>query len=95
MLNFLGAVGVGYLVASGVVTNVGLTGRGLVRAARRAVEGDFREAGVEALAALAAPALLSSASVSALVIEALGSAYDLAEEALGQGQDRSAEREAA
>jgi hypothetical protein len=56
---------------------------------------DFREAGVEALAALAAPALLSSASVSAAVIEAVGSAYELAEEALGQDQGRPAERAAA
>ena len=77
MLHPVGPVALAYLAGSGVVTNAGLVGRGLFRAVRRALDGDFREAGVEALAALTAPALLSYASAAAMVSEVLGSARGL------------------
>ena len=59
MLNVLGATALAYLAGSGCVTNTAVIGRGLFRSACRAVQGRYDEAAVEALAALAAPALMS------------------------------------
>lgn len=52
------------------------------------VDGDYRKAGVETLAALAAPALMSYASTATLVTEVVDGAYDLAGPALEDGDIR-------
>ena len=82
MLHILGGAALVYGVGTGLLTNAALVGRGLARAARAAAGGDLREAGVEALAALVAPAALSYSAVATLVTEVIGGASDLAGEAL-------------
>src|SRR5262249_26297939 len=62
--------------------NASLVARGLVRAGRAAVEGDLGAAGVEALAALVAPAAVSCSAVATLVTEVVGGASELAGDAL-------------
>jgi hypothetical protein len=78
MMNILSAVTLAYLAGSGTITNSSVVGRGLFRAIRLAVDGQFREAGVESLAALAAPALMSYASTCSLVVDVVEGAFDLA-----------------
>ena len=62
MISILGSIALAYLAGSGTVTNSSVVGRGLFRAIRHLVEGDYREAGVETPAAVAVPALMSYAS---------------------------------
>ena len=71
---------------SGTVTNSSVVGRGLFRAIRHMVDGEYREAGVETLAAVAAPALMSYASTASLVLEVVDGAYELANSALEEGE---------
>jgi hypothetical protein len=78
MMNILGAVTLAYLAGSGTITNSSVVGRGLFRAIRHAVDGQYREAGVETFAALAAPALMSYASTCSLVVDVVEGAFDLA-----------------
>jgi hypothetical protein len=82
MMNILGAVCLSYLAGSGTVTNTAVVGRGLCRAASRAVEGELHEALTEALGALAAPALMSFGATASLVMDAVDAARGLAEPAL-------------
>jgi hypothetical protein len=84
MMNVLGAVCLAYLSGSGTVTNAAVVGRGLFRAACRAVEGQLQEAAVEALASLAAPALMSYGATASLVLDAIEAARDLAAPAPGE-----------
>ena len=85
MYSILGSIALAYLAGSGTVTNSSVVGRGLFRAIRHLVEGQYREAGVETLAAVAAPALMSYASTATLVLEVVDGAYDLANPALDEG----------
>jgi hypothetical protein len=85
MYNILGSIALAYLAGSGAVTNSGVVGRGLFRAVRRLVDGDYHEAGVETIAALAAPALMSYATTASLVLEVVDGAYELASPALEEG----------
>ena len=82
MLHVLGGVALAYGAGTGLLTNASLVARGLVRAARAAVEGDLREAGVEALAAVVAPAALTFSAVAGLVTEVVSGASELAGDAL-------------
>ncbi len=82
MNNILGAVVLSYLAGSGTVTNVAVVGRGLFRSACRALQGDYQAAAVEAVASLAAPALMSYGATASLVLDALDSARELAGPAL-------------
>ncbi len=82
MNNILGAVVLSYLAGSGTVTNTTVVGRGLFRSACRAMQGDYQAAAVEALAGLAAPALMSYGATASLVLDALDSARELAGPAL-------------
>ncbi len=87
MMNILGAVALSYLAGSGTITNSMVVGRGLFRAACKAVSGDLHAASAEALASLAAPALMSYGATASLVLDALDSAHELvgpAMEAAGQ-----------
>jgi hypothetical protein len=78
MYSILGSIALAYLAGSGTVTNSSILGRGLFKAIRHLVEGQYREAGVETLAAMAAPALMSYASTAELVLDVVDGAYDLA-----------------
>jgi hypothetical protein len=86
MYNILGSIVLAYLAGSGTVTNSGVVGRGLFRAIRHMAEGEYREAGVETLAALTAPALMSYASTASLVLDVVDGAYNLASPALDEGE---------
>ena len=88
MYSILGSIALAYLEGSGTVTNSSVVGRGLFRAIRHLVEGDYREAGVESLAAMAAPALMSYASTAALVIDVVDGAYELAGPTMEEGDIR-------
>ena len=85
MFNILGSIALAYLAGSGTVTNTSVVGRGLVRAVRHVADGAFREAGIEAVAALAAPALMSYASTCSLVMDVVDGAFDLAQPAMDEG----------
>jgi hypothetical protein len=95
MLNILGGVALAYAAGTGLLTNAALVGRGLVKAARAAAGGDLREAGVEALGALVAPAVLTYSAVATLVTEVVGGASDLAGDALEGASVPLTAREAA
>ena len=88
MYNILGSIALAYLAGSGTVTNSSIVGRGLFRAIRHLVEGDYREAGVETLAAMTAPALMSYASTASLVLDVVDGAYDLAQPTIEEGDIR-------
>jgi hypothetical protein len=95
MLNLLGAVALSYLAGSGTVTNAAVVGRGLFRSACRAFQGDVREAAVEALASLAAPALMSYATTASMILDAVQTAHELAAPALEAVAGSVAYRDAA
>jgi len=82
MLHILGGAALAYGAGTGLLTNASLVARGLARAARAAAGGNLHEAGVEALAAVVAPAALTCSAVATLVTEVVGGASDLAGEAL-------------
>ena len=86
MYNILGSIALAYLAGSGTVTNSSVVGRGLFRAIRHMVDGDYRQAGVETLAALAAPAIMSYASTASLVLDVVDGAYSLAQPAMEEGE---------
>jgi hypothetical protein len=86
MYSILGSIALAYLAGSGTVTNSSVMGRGLFRAIRHMVDGEYREAGVETLAAVAAPALMSYASTASLVLEVVDGAYALAAPAMDEGE---------
>ena len=85
MYNILGSIALAYLAGSGAVTNSSVVGRGLFRAIRHMVDGEYREAGIETLAAMAAPALMSYASTASLVLDVVDGAYELAGPAMEEG----------
>jgi len=82
MFQFMGSVALAYLAGTGVVTAAAVMGKGMVRAVRKAIANDLRDAGVEALAALAVPAVLSYTAVSSLIGEVVNGASRLAGDAL-------------
>jgi hypothetical protein len=82
MFHFVGSVALVYLAGTGMVTTAAVMGKGMVRAVRKAVAGDLRDAGVEALAALAVPAVLSCTAMSSLITEVINGATGLAGDAL-------------
>jgi hypothetical protein len=86
MYSILGSIALAYLAGSGTVTNSSVVGRGLFRAIRHMVDGEYREAGVETLAAVAAPALMSYASTASLVMDVVDGAYELASPAMDEGE---------
>lgn len=90
MLNVIGSIGLAYLAGSGMTTNAAVVGRGLFRAVRTAVGGEYREAAVEGLAALATPALMSYGSIASLCMEVAEAAQELAGPALEAATERRA-----
>jgi hypothetical protein len=82
MFGLFGAAGLGSLAACGLLTNLGVVGRGLVRAARTAADGRLGEAAVQALGAVTAPVLMAAASITALVGDVLEAANEWAKPAV-------------
>jgi hypothetical protein len=95
MLNLLGLCGVGYLAAAGVATNAAVVGRGLVRAARSAAGGNFRDAVIEAVGAVVAPVAMSYMATANLLMDVVGGAGNLVLPVLNQAEPAQAERHAA
>jgi hypothetical protein len=73
----MGSTAVAYLAVTGLVTNLALAGRGVVRTLRRAARGELADAGNEAVDALSAPAVLTQAASAGLVLEVLAAAQDV------------------
>ena len=88
----LGSIALAYLAGTGVVTNASIVGRGMFRAVRHAVDGDYRQASVEAVAALAAPAVMSYVSTSALVMDVVDAAFQLADPAMQEAENQQVPR---
>src|SRR5262249_32625656 len=82
MFHILGSAALAYLAGSGGVTAAAVLGKGMVRAVRKAVAGNLHDAGVEAPAALAVPAVLGCTAMSALITEVVHGASELAGDAL-------------
>ena len=95
MLNLFGATALAYLAGSGTVTNTAVVGRGLFRSACRVFQGRYDEAAVEALAAVAAPALMSYGATASLVMDAIDAARDLAAPALEAAGEQLPRQDAA
>ena len=79
MLHFFGTLALGYLAGTGIATNAAVIGRGLVRAARTAVGGEYGEAAIEVLGSLAAPAAMSYGAIAGLCHEIAAVAHELVE----------------
>jgi hypothetical protein len=94
MFNFLGVLGVGYLAATGLATNMAVVGRGLARAARSAASGNISEAVVETLGAMVAPVAMTCVATAALVTEVLSGAEELVMPVM-QEQEQVSNRQAA
>jgi len=86
MFNILGAATIGYLTITGATTNGGVVARGLVRAGRHLLAGQCGPAAVEALAAVAAPAVMSYTATANLVGDVLEGATELFDNVLGVHQ---------
>jgi hypothetical protein len=59
------------------VTTTAVAGRGLVRSVRLAVQGQYGEAGLQALAALATPAMLAQTAAAELLVDVIDTAREL------------------
>ncbi len=90
MMNVFGSIGLAYLAGSGMTTNAAVVGRGLFRAVRTAVGGDYKAAAVEAVGSLAAPALMSYGSIASLCLDVAEAAQELAGPALAEAMERRA-----
>jgi hypothetical protein len=77
MLYAIGSAFVGYLAAAGLATNAAVVGRGVVASARLASRGQYREAGLLAVAAVAAPAVMVQAATTELVLDVIDAAREL------------------
>ena len=89
MFSFAGTLLIGYLAGAGLITNSSILARGLKKAVGSAVRGDMRQARSYAFAAVTAPALVSVASVAALVFECVGCATEIAGPAFNGMSDES------
>jgi hypothetical protein len=76
----------GYLAATGLVTTTAVAGRGLVRSVRLVAQGQYGEAGLQALAALATPAVLAQTAVAELFVDGIGAARELSGPTLDAGK---------
>ena len=80
MFTFLGTTLTSYLVGAGLVTTTAVAGRGLVHSVRLVAQRQYGAADLQALAALATPAVLAQTSTA----ELLGDVIDTARELTGQ-----------
>jgi hypothetical protein len=95
MLYAIGSTLVGYLAAAGLATNAAVVGRGLVGSARLASRGRYREAGLLALAAVAAPAVMVQAATTELVLDVIDAARELSGQTLAVAEPTPPVEEAA
>ncbi|MBA4192139.1 MAG: hypothetical protein C0467_29530 [Planctomycetaceae bacterium] len=93
MFHLLGSIGLAYVAGTGIATNAAVIGRGLVRAARTAVDGEYGEAAVEVLGSLAAPALMCYGSITGLCRDVVAVAQELAGPVLGEVFEEPTPRE--
>ena len=84
----------GYFVAAGLVTTTAVAGRCLVRSVRLAAHGQYGEAGLQALAALATPAVLAQAATAELLVDVIDAARELSGQTVDAAQptDRCANK---
>jgi hypothetical protein len=87
MFKILGPLTIAYLAGSGLATNACVVGRGLFRAAGEALKGNFGNAGQEAAAAIAAPAVMTYAAAANLVEEVVVGANSLIGGLLDHGEE--------
>ena len=78
MLTTLSALALSYAAATGGFAHLAVIGRGLVRAADQLLDGDYPAAGVEALAGIAAPAVIAFNAASGLASDVADAALRLA-----------------
>ena len=78
MFTTLFALALTYAAGTGAFTNLAVIGRGLVRAAEQLFDGDYQSAAVEALAGLAAPALITYHAASGLMTDVADATFKLA-----------------
>jgi hypothetical protein len=88
MFTFLGTTRTSYLVGAGVVTTTAVAGRGLVRSVRLVAQGQYGEAGLQALAALATPAALAQTAAAELFVDVIDAARELSGPTLDAGQPK-------
>jgi hypothetical protein len=86
MFTFLGTTLTSYLVGAGLVTTTAVAGRGLVRSVRQAAQGQYGEAGLQALAELATPAVLAQTAAAELFVDVIDAARELSGQTLDGGQ---------
>jgi hypothetical protein len=77
MFTTLSALALTYAAGTGAFTNLAVMGRGLVRAAERLSDGEYNSAAVEALAGIAAPALMTYHAASGLMSDVTDAALKL------------------
>jgi len=87
MFHILGPLGLVYLAGCGIATNACVVGRGLFRAAGHALQGNFGNAGMEAAAAVAAPAVMTYHAAANLLDEVVEGANGLIGSLLAHGQE--------
>jgi hypothetical protein len=86
MFALLSSTLTGYLVGAGLVTTTAVAGRGLVRSVRLVAQGQYGEAGFQALAALATPAVLAQTATAELFVDVIDAARELSGPTLDAGQ---------
>lgn len=84
MGSVFGSIGLAYLAVTGTVTTGCVVSRGLVKAARQAARGNLAEAGVEIMAAGAAPAVMVYHAAAGLAGEVVDGATELISGLLGE-----------
>jgi hypothetical protein len=82
----LSAAVTGYFVAAGLVTTTAVAGRGLVHSVRLAAQGQYGAAGLQALAALATPAVLAQTATAELLVDVVDAARELSGQTLYAAQ---------
>jgi len=86
MIHFLGAATLGYLAVTGLATNGLVVARGLMRAGKHLLAGECDKAAVEALATVAAPAVMTFTAAANLVDDVVEGAAELFDGVLANSQ---------
>lgn len=86
MFAFLGSTLTSYLAGAELVTTTAVAGRGLVRSVRLVTQGQYGEAGLQALAALATSAVLAQTGGAELFVDVIEVARELSGPTLDAGK---------
>ena len=84
MFTTLAALAMTYAAGTGALTNAAVIGRGLVRAGENLFGGDYQAAAIEALAGIAAPALIAYHAASGLMTDVADATFKLANGVLAE-----------